>query len=170
MQKKSAFLIVAVALACSFASFAQKPEADPVKKLGAFLGKWQTEGIFGNGTKAKSELVCRWSPQNRYLVCEQDVTLSSGHSHQLTVYGYNEKTGKYSFLTLQDNAGKPASGDVEIKDNVWAYDLAVDDKTQVRTLNEFTTPKTEVFKVFVSDDHGANWRLTLQGTAHKIAE
>jgi Protein of unknown function (DUF1579) len=175
MYRKLAIAAVLVyALLSDGTSFAQKAGEDPLKKLGAFLGKWHTEGIFENGTKAKSELECRWSPEKRYLICEQDITLSSGRSHQLTIYGYDEKSGRHTFLTWQDNSSKPAAGFVEIKDNVWAYDFSVDDEngkpTQVRTTNEFTNPKTELFKVYVSDDHGATWKLLLQGTAHKVGD
>src|SRR6185503_19575024 len=51
---------------------AQKTAVDaPVEKLGAFLGKWHTEGTFSNGGNVSSELECRWSPQRGYLICEQ---------------------------------------------------------------------------------------------------
>src|SRR5947199_2560105 len=44
---------------------------DPTKKLGAFVGKWETEGAFTNGPKTSTSLECRWSPQGSYLVCDQ---------------------------------------------------------------------------------------------------
>jgi hypothetical protein len=40
----------------------------------------------------------------------------------------------------------------------------------VRTTNEFTDAKTEVFKVASSEDNGANWKIVLQGIAHKVAD
>jgi hypothetical protein len=40
----------------------------------------------------------------------------------------------------------------------------------IRTTNEFTDAKTEVFKVVTSEDNGANWKIMLQGVAHKIAD
>jgi hypothetical protein len=173
MYKNIIFLaLLGSVLVAVNASGAQKTDEDPIKKLDPFLGKWQTEGIFDNGTKAKSELECRWSPEKRYMICEQDVSFSSGHTHQLTIYGYDEKAGKHTFVTLLDNMAKPAGGFVEIKGNMWAYDLSLDDPkgTQVRTTNEFTNPKTELFKTYVSNDHGATWNLTLQGTARKVGD
>lgn len=151
----------------------QKTEDDPLKKLEVFAGKWHTEGTFENGTRARSELECRWSPQRRYLICEQDVSLSSGHSHQLTVYGYDSKTGKYTYATFAGTASEPVTGTVENKGNIWAYDANVGNSskaTQVRTTNEFTSAKTNVFKVYISDDHGATWKPMLQGTAHKVSD
>jgi uncharacterized protein DUF1579 len=174
VYRKSAMVAALIfAGLCCIALLAQKPDDDPLKKLSAFLGKWQSEGTFDNGTKARSELECRWSPQSRYLVCEQDVNLSSGHSHQLTIYGYDGKNGKYTYATFPDNGARPITGTLENKGNFWAYDADVADSskpTRVRTTNEFTTPKTEVFKVYVSDDHGATWKTMLQGTAHKLAD
>jgi hypothetical protein len=170
MHKTLVFLVLLSAVAPAMK--AQRSSEDPISKLSPFLGKWQTEGTFDNGTKAKSDLECRWSPEKRYMICEQDVSLSSGHTHQLTIYGYDEKAGKHTFATLLDNSSKPAAGFVEVKGNMWAYDITLDDAkgTQVRTTNEFTNAKTELFKTYVSSDHGATWNLTLQGTAHKVSD
>jgi hypothetical protein len=40
---------------------------DPTKKLGAFVGKWETEGAFTGGQKTSTSLECRWSPKLRSL-------------------------------------------------------------------------------------------------------
>src|SRR6185369_15807992 len=34
--------------------------ADPAKKLGAYVGKWETEGTFAGGPKISTSLECRW--------------------------------------------------------------------------------------------------------------
>ena len=52
-----------------------------------------------------------------------------------------------------------------IKGNLWTYDssfTANGKTTLVRTTNEFTDPKTEVFKVATSDDNGATWKIMLR--------
>src|SRR5262245_49161820 len=76
---------------------------DPVKKLGAFLGKWKTEGAFaGSDNKTSSALECRWSPQGVFLICDQAVSMAGADHHQLTAYSYNSKDGNYSYTTVSD--------------------------------------------------------------------
>jgi hypothetical protein len=147
---------------------------DPTKKLGAFLGKWETEGAFTSGQKTSTRLECRWSPQGSYLVCDQIVKMGAAGEHcQFTVYSYDGKTGNYSYTTLSDPGAKPSTGGITIKGNLWTYDssFTADGKTtMIRTTNEFTDAKTEVFKVASSEDNGANWKIVLQGMAHKVAD
>jgi hypothetical protein len=146
---------------------------DPTKKLGVFVGKWETEGAFTSGQKTSTTLECRWSPQGSYLVCDQLVNMGGEH-RQFTVYSYDSKTGKYSYVTLSDPGAKPTTGGITIKGNLWTYDhssfTANGKTTMIRTTNEFTDAKTEVFKVATSEDNGANWKIMLQGVAHKIAD
>lgn len=149
------------------------PTDNPTKKLGAFVGKWETEGSFTSGQKTHTTLECRWSPQGSYLVCDQLVNMGGEH-RQFTVYSYDSKTARYSYVTLSDPGAKPVSGGITIKGNLWTYDdssfTANGKTTMVRVTNEFTDPKTEVFKVTTSEDNGANWKIMLQGVAHKIAD
>jgi uncharacterized protein YxeA len=148
---------------------------NPTKKLGAFVGKWETEGAFTSGQKTSTTLECRWSSQGSYLVCDQLVRMgAASDQRQLTVYSYDSKAGKYSFVTISDPGAKPTSSGITIKGNLWTYDdssFTADGKTTViRVTNEFTDPKTEVFKVTSSEDNGANWKTVLQGVAHKVAD
>jgi hypothetical protein len=163
-------LLIAV---LSVSAAAQKPADDPVKKLGAFLGKWQTEGTFSNGGKVHSELECRWSPQYEYLICEQQVTMGAAVSGQLTVYSYSPGKAEYGYASFQGEEPAPSVGVIQINGNQWLYSSSVENngkKTLVRTINEFTDPKTEVFKVMLSDDGGVTWKTVLQGAAHKVAD
>src|SRR5579864_2134448 len=148
---------------------------DPTKKLGAFVGKWETEGAFTSGQKTHTTLECRWSPQGSYLVCDQLVHMGAAGDHrQFTVYSYNSKAGNYSFTTLADPGAKPTTGGITIKGNLWTYDDSSFEsngrKTLVRVTNEFTDAKTEVFKVVTSEDDGATWKPMLQGVAHKVGD
>jgi hypothetical protein len=149
------------------------PQADdPARKLGAFLGKWQTEASFtGSDVKISSTLECHWSPQSSYLICEQLIKAPDGDHHQLTVYSFNSKDGNYSYSTIGDPGAKPTSGTVEIRGNVWTYSSSFENNgktTRIRTTNEFTSPDKEVFKVERSDDGGATWKTFLQGAANKV--
>ncbi|HET8888412.1 MAG TPA: DUF1579 family protein [Candidatus Angelobacter sp.] len=145
---------------------------DPTKKLGAFVGKWETEGAFAGGQKTSTTLECRWSPQGFYLVCDQVVRMAGEH-RQFTVYSYDSKTGNYSYTTLADPGAKPSTGGITIKGNLWTYESSFEANgktTMIRTTNEFTDDKTEVFKVASSDDGGAHWKIALEGKAHKIGD
>lgn len=160
-------LLVTVCSACASAQ-----TDDPVKKLGAFLGKWQAEGMRGT-EKITSALECRWSPQGTFLVCEQAITMAGGEHRQLTVYSYNPKDSSYSYVTLADPGAKPTSGKIEIKGNVWTYPFSFENNgktVQIRTTNEFTDAHTEVYKTESSDDGGGSWKTILQGAAHKVGD
>jgi type II secretory pathway pseudopilin PulG len=177
-------IVCAVIAVFSSATFAQQDDtqkastdqAAATKKLGAFLGKWNTVGTFASGEKATTELECRWSAQGNYLVCEQHVKLSNGHEQrQLTVYSYNANDGTYQYATFADPGQKPSSGAVEIKGNTWIYNSSFESHggktTLIRNTNEFTEGgKTEVFKVVTSDDDGKTWKPLLDGSAHKISD
>lgn len=147
---------------------------DPKKKLGAFVGKWETEGSFTSGQKTSTTLECRWSPQGSYLVCDQLVRMGGADQRQFTVYSYNNKAGNYSFTTIADPGAKPTTGGITIKGNLWTYDdssfTANGKTTMVRVTNEFTDAKTEVFKVVTSEDNGATWKPMLQGVARKVGD
>lgn len=148
-----------------------KPD-DPAKKLGAFVGKWETEGAFTSGQKTSTSLECRWSPQGVYLVCDQLVRMAGEH-RQFTVYSYDSKTGNYAYTTLTDPGAKPSSGGITIKGNLWTYESSFEaggKTTMIRTTNEFVDPKTEIFKVASSDDGGATWKIGLEGKARKIGD
>src|SRR5947209_8318248 len=150
----------------------QQPD-EPARKLGAFLGKWKTEGAFTNGPRTSTTLECRWSPMGSYLVCDQLVNMGGTEHRQFTVYSYDSKSGHYSYTTLADPGAKPTSGTVEIKGNLWTYDSSFTNQgktTQIRTTNEFVDPKTEIFKVVTSEDGGAHWKTMLEGRAEKMAE
>jgi len=171
------FAIAIMVAAFASSAYAQKAETDAAaatKKLGAFLGKWNTSATFASGEKATTELECRWSAQGYFLVCEQHVKLGSREQHQLTVYSYNSGDNTYQYATFSDPGMKPSSGTVEINGNVWTYNSSFENHgktTQIRNTNEFTEAgKTEVFKIVTSEDGGTTWKPLLDGSAHKIAD
>jgi len=170
----AALAITALAATC-MAQKTASDAAEATKKLGAFVGKWNTSATFASGEKATTELECRWSAQGYFLVCEQHVKLASREQQQLTVYSYNGGDGSYQYATFSDPGQKPSSGAVEIKGNVWTYNSSFEGHggktTLIRNTNEFTEGgKTEVFKVVTSDDGGKTWKPFLDGSAHKIAD
>ncbi len=171
---RNATLMFLLALLTALCPAQAAPTVDEAtKKLGVFLGKWKTEGSFATGQKTSTTLECRWSPMGSFLVCDQMVNMGGGEHRQFTVYSYDSKSGSYSYTTLSDPGAKPTSGTVEIKGNLWIYDSSFQNQgktTLIRTTNEFTDSKTEVFKVATSEDGGAIWKVMLEGKAQKVGD
>ncbi|HEY6970604.1 MAG TPA: DUF1579 family protein [Candidatus Angelobacter sp.] len=171
-------LVVAVVILAPNASQAGTPDDQTAtKRLGAFVGKWQSEGTmmetaFSHADKISSSIECSWSPQGNFLICEQLITDSAGKHTQLSIYSYNNKESNYTISSMAGPGKQPWNGTVIISGNVWTYPGSFEakgKKVQVRTTNDFSVPDTETFKSEFSDDGGAHWIVTLQGTAHKIA-
>ncbi len=145
---------------------------DPKLKLGVLAGKWKTEGAFADGRKTSSDLECRWSAQQNYLVCEQVVKFPEGEHRQLTAYSYSNAEHVYRYTTIADPGALPTSGTVEINGTVWTYHSSFERNgktTQIRTTNDFSVPSTETFKVETSQD-GATWTTAMQGSAHRVSQ
>jgi hypothetical protein len=164
--------LAAVAAMCMSVTAMQKD--DPTKKLGVLVGKWETEGKFtGTENRTSSSLECRWSPMGNYLICEQLVAMQGNQSRQLTVYSYNSKDGNYVYSTYRDPGATPSGGTVAINGNLWTYSGSFEangKKTEFRTTNDFSKPRTETFKTETSDDGGANWKAVLEGKATKVGD
>jgi uncharacterized protein DUF1579 len=157
----------------SVARVAALQNDDSTSKLKAFQGKWESQAAFASGVKATAKLECRWSPQGKFLVCEQHVTLPDREQHQLTVYSYNAAEKVFRYSTFSDPGLPPSTGVVDIKDNVWIYDSSFENngKTiKIRNTNTFTDAKHEVFKIVTSDDGGATWKPLLDGSANKTGD
>ena len=180
MHSESALSLLIIVMALAAIETAQTAGTDDqtaTKRLGAFVGKWQSEGTmmetpFSHADKISSSIECRWSPQGNFLICEQLITDSAGGHTQLSIYSYNPKDGNYTISSMAGTGKQPWNGTVIISGNVWTYPGSFEakgKKVQVRTTNDFSVPDTETFKSEFSDDGGAHWIVTLQGVAHKIA-
>ncbi len=176
MPVKSVRYPLLMVVACISLGMAQSDDA--TKKLGVFMGKWQSEGMFSDtpfsrAGKVSSNIECRWSPQSSFLVCEQQINQSSGKSIQLSIYSYSTNNGSYTISSMAGPGAQPWNGTVIINGNLWTYPGGFErdgKKIQTRTTNDFSTPGTEVFKTEFSEDGGAHWTVMLQGTAHKTGE
>ncbi|HEV3254639.1 MAG TPA: hypothetical protein VG033_09540 [Candidatus Acidoferrales bacterium] len=147
--------------------------AAATKKLGAFVGQWKSEGSFSETPyshkgKVTSDVDCRWSPQNDFLVCEQLITDPEGRHIQLSIFSYNSETGKYTISSMAGPGKQPWNGTVVIEGTLWTYPPDKTEKVQFRTINDFSVPGTEVFKTEFSSDGGEHWTTMLEGKAKKL--
>jgi hypothetical protein len=139
-----------------------------------FLGHWVGGGTFFDTQLSKAGKVtskgdCEWSPQRRYVICEQTITDSQGVHGQLTVFSTTNKPDEVRYSTFNDVAA-PVSGIASIHDNVWTFsgDNTRDGiTTTVRTTNTFEADK-ESFRVEYSQDKGAHWTTMLEGEQHRV--
>lgn len=172
--------IFVLGLAISGYVAAQKSSADlqpAAEKLGVFVGKWQSEGTFFDTPYSKagrvmSDIDCSWSPQHNFLICEQLIRDSNGKHTQLSVYSYNSKDGNYTISSMAGPGAQPWNGTVIIHGSVWTYPGGYEangKKITIKTTNDFSAPGIETFTTQLSDDGGAHWVTTLQGTAHRVA-
>jgi len=161
----------------SLAQTSSSDDQTATKKLGALVGKWRSEGTkfetaYSHADKVSSNIDCRWSPQENFLICEQQITDSTGNHTQLSIYSYNSNEKNYTISSMAGPGKQPWNGTVAISGNVWTYPGGFEangKKVTVRTTNDFSVPGTETFKSEFSEDGGAHWTVMLQGTAHKIS-
>src|SRR5215469_5949078 len=98
------FLLLLIAFVLSGFGLAQSTTSDEqaaTKKLGVFVGKWESEGRFfdtpfSKAGKVSSNIDCGWSPQGNFLICEQLITDSTGKHTQLSIFSYNDKDKNYT--------------------------------------------------------------------------
>ncbi|HEV3316272.1 MAG TPA: hypothetical protein VG488_04855 [Candidatus Angelobacter sp.] len=175
-------LFVMVALTCGARATGQAGAGpsdiqEATKKLGVFVGKWESTGAFSDtkfsqAHKISSSIDCRWSPLGNFLMCEQSITDGTEKLIQLSIYSYNSKDGNYTISSMSGPGQQPFNGTVIIKGSLWTYPGGFErdgKKIEIRTTNDFSVAGTETFKTEFSEDGGAHWTTMLQGTSRKIA-
>lgn len=170
MTRWVAFWVLLLSAAGAFA----QASTDATKTLSMFLGHWEGGGTFSDTKLSKADKVtstgdCDWSPQHRYLVCEQTIRDSKGTHGQLTVFYPTEKKDEVGYATFQ-NSAKPVGGTVQIEGNVWTFQdtfTSGEVETTVRTTNRFEGDQ-ESFRVEYSQDRGAHWTTMLDGEQHRV--
>jgi hypothetical protein len=137
--------------------------------LSAFVGHWQGSSNTRETKMSKPDTTnsvadCRWSPQQRALICEQTITDSQGKHSQFTIFMPNDSGSDYSFYTITAPGRRAYLGGLTIHDNVWTYGPPPDAKNDLplfRTTNTFTGD-LEVSKTEFTED-GKEWTTMLEG-------
>src|SRR5215470_14573045 len=127
MDRRIAFAILVIAAALGgLAQTSGTDEQAATRKLGVFVGKWQSEGTFqetaiSHAGKVSSVIDCGWSPQGDFLICEQQITDSTGKHIQLSIYSHNSKDGNYTISSMAGPGRTPWNGTLTIDGNIWTY-------------------------------------------------
>jgi hypothetical protein len=166
---------ILVLTAISTVALAQQP-ADSTQPLSVFLGHWDGGGTFYETKLSKPDKVtssgdCDWSPQRRYLICEQTIHDGKGTHSQLNVFNATGKAGEFAYQTFQDG-GTPHGSTLTIEGNVWAFQNTFSSdgvQTTVKTTNTFNGDK-EDFRVEYSQDNGSHWTTMLEGELHRTKQ
>jgi len=146
--------------------------AQTAKPLSAFLGHWESSANFYKTSMSEAKNIsaktdCTWSPQQRYLVCEQTVNDGDKPTVQLSMFAPLEGE-TFRFYRLA-GTGDPHSGKVNISGSIWTWDDTFDNgkggKTEIRTTNTFHGDE-EIFKTEFSEN-GGPWTTMLEGKAHR---
>ncbi len=176
MKLLPAFAVIALALGTLGAirsAHAPKP-ASSTSPIAVFLGRWEGGGTFHDTKLSKAGTVkskgdCEWSPQGRYMICEQTITDSAGEHGQLTVFAPLEEPDEVRYATLNGSAA-PTSGVVSIHNNVWTFSgehTRDGVTTTIRTTKTFEGDR-ETFRVEYSQDNGEHWTSMLDGEQHRV--
>ena len=179
MKPTLCICIIGLALIGYVAAQVSSPdEKTATQKLGAFLGKWRTEGKlfdtpYSKGGKLTGDLDCTWSPQRNFLTCEQLVTDPNGNHKRLSVYSYNEREKNYDIRTMVEPGMPPWHAIFTIDGDIWTItssNQAKGKKVEFKTVVDFSSPGVERSKTECSDDGGAHWVVMMQSTANRIAD
>jgi uncharacterized protein DUF1579 len=150
------------------------PKPGPeVKKLGYFVGTWNTEGDmkaspFGPGGKITSTDHIEWLPGNFFIVAHSQGKGPVGPLQQLFVMGYNAEDKLYTYDGF-DNMGMHDSSKGTLTGDTWVY--GNESKVQGKTIKgRFTMKQVSAslytFKFEMSGD-GAKWDLIMEGKSTK---
>jgi len=165
-------LLFIIALTSSL--FAQ--DGSPLDKLGAFAGKWKTEGKsldtpYSKAGTNSAETNCSWSANHGYLVCDQTVHISDGTSNDLSIYTYNAADKSFSFFGISRNDSHVRTPKLTIEGNLWTYSGGFDNKDgkhiSFRTVNEFKSNSLVTYVSEYSED-GQHWNQTGSGSSTRI--
>jgi hypothetical protein len=173
-MKKYLFLITATV--ASVTVLAQSPvvlKDSGLRKLGVFAGTWRGEN--DPDSTGKSPVVaistCQWSPNGKYLVCDQRVTNQGATTNNLSIYSRDPDKDGYTLTLVGIPGMQPFSIPITYKGDEFYYLGSYTDdkgkKVYTRTVNTFLSTTSYTFKVQSSED-GEHWTTSIQGKSTKI--
>lgn len=137
-------------------------------------GQWVSNGQFvdsaySKANKASATTKCAWSAYHTFVICDQDIDFGGTPMHELSVYTYAAKTGKFYFYGISLGEEEPRHTALDISDNGnrWTYSSSEKIKGQpveFRSLNEFHGNNAVEWWSEYSTDGGKTWTKTGQGS------
>ena len=136
-------------------------------------GKWVGSGQFVDSAYSKANTAsattqCAWSPAHVFVVCDQDIVFGGQPMHDLSVYTFAPKTGKYYFYGISLGEEKARNTAIDITNNGerWIY-LSTNEiqgkPVQFRTTNQFHGNDNVEWWTEFSTDDGKTWTKTGSG-------
>jgi hypothetical protein len=180
MKIRFAVLLPAVMLFAE-ALIAQAPPQMPkpgaeVKKLGYFVGHWNTEGELkpgpmGPGGKFTTTDQISWLPGGFFVAWHANGNMPMGATHSIAMMGYNSDEKVYTYDAF-DNMGSHDVSKGTLEGDTWTWNS--ESKMGGQTMKgKFTmkevSPTQFTFKYEMSTD-GATWTTGVEGKSTKVTE
>jgi hypothetical protein len=143
--------------------------------LGRWVGgTWPLEGKmlatgFSNPATLNGTSRCSWSPDQVFVLCDQELFVDGKSERNLGVYSFDPNTASYHYVELSPGGRKPSVSDLIISadGNRWEYRGAEDVKgklVQFRSVNEYAGPDHITWWTEYSTDNGVHWTKMNSGT------
>lgn len=146
-------LFIALGTLCTVSLAADSPRAS----LDFFSGEWTVAGQ--ESTYAE---VCSWLPGNGFLACHAEDRSGPGHSFSMSVFGYSDADGLYTYSGFGDS-GTQRSLRGHLADGIWRFNGQSDRGPNWRRWQVTITPNAAGFhfREEVSERSGP-WKVSIE--------
>ena len=149
MNARVLFLVIAAGISAPLAA------SEPRAELEVLRGRWTIEGQENSYTET-----CDWLPGGSFLVCRAEDRSEKEPSHSLSVLGYSERDGHYTYHGF-GSSGTPRTLQGFFQDGVWRFQGQTGRPPDWRRWQVTITPSERGFRFReeVSDKAGP-WKET----------
>ena len=172
----SGLLLAAAALQAQEKKMEAPKPGPEVKKLGYFVGTWNTTGEvkqnpFMPAGKMTGTSKCEWFPGGFHVVCHETGKGPMGGMHGLGIMAYNAEDKVYTYSGA-DSSGMSVAAKGNVDGNNWVY--TSEDKMGGKTFHGrysmvTASPDSYTFKYESSED-GNTWMTLMEGKNTKAAK
>ena len=163
------FLLFILLSELSMGQKASVLKAEGIQKMNVFTGTWKSENDTLYKDRTSAIFNCKWSPNGKYLICDQIVSGKAGKTNNLAIYSF-DSNNHYQLSLVGIPGVDPFSIPVISKGDTLVYPGSYTSnghKIYNQTLNIFTNYKKYRFIVQYSED-SIHWTTTLAGTTIKL--